>query len=127
MKSVKVSFKQAVDVCACGLCLLFQSLLVEFYQHAFLHEPLISLARVLQHAFPSPSSSSRVPQLATIWVFHAGDQAKSACVQAGAEVCLTVTLLDGLVLARAGIYHSANSRSVMVLGKAEAVTDPGSH
>lgn len=48
-----------------------------------------------------------------------------AFMQAGAEVCLTVTLLDGLVLARAGIYHSANSRSVMLLGKAEAVTDPG--
>ncbi|KAK9812502.1 hypothetical protein WJX73_004622 [Symbiochloris irregularis] len=45
-------------------------------------------------------------------------------LQAGADVCLTVTLLDGLVLARSGFHHSANSRSVVVLGKAEVVTDP---
>ena len=37
---------------------------------------------------------------------------------------LTVTLLDGLVLARSGLEHSVNFRSVMVFGQAEAVTDP---
>jgi len=42
----------------------------------------------------------------------------------GGELCLTVTLLDGLVLARAAFAHSMNFRSVMVLGRAEEVTDP---
>lgn len=44
-------------------------------------------------------------------------------VQAGQNVCVTVTLVDGIVLARSGFHHSANSRSVVALGRAEAVTD----
>ena len=39
-------------------------------------------------------------------------------------VCVTVTLLDGLVLARSGFHHSMNYRSVVVLGQATEVTDP---
>ncbi|HXZ33891.1 MAG TPA: pyridoxamine 5'-phosphate oxidase family protein [Terriglobales bacterium] len=42
----------------------------------------------------------------------------------GVPVCLTVTLLDGLVLARSIFNHSMNYRSVVVLGTAVAVTDP---
>ena len=42
----------------------------------------------------------------------------------GAEVCLTVTLLDGLVMARSVFSHSMNYRSVVVVGRAEEVTDP---
>jgi nitroimidazol reductase NimA-like FMN-containing flavoprotein (pyridoxamine 5'-phosphate oxidase superfamily) len=38
-------------------------------------------------------------------------------------VCITVTLVDGLVLARSGFHHSMNYRSVVVLGKARLVTD----
>jgi len=42
----------------------------------------------------------------------------------GAPVCVTVTLLDGLVLARSIFNHSMNYRSVVVLGTAKMVTDP---
>jgi nitroimidazol reductase NimA-like FMN-containing flavoprotein (pyridoxamine 5'-phosphate oxidase superfamily) len=42
---------------------------------------------------------------------------------AGAEVCVTVTLLDGLVLARSAFHHSMNYRSVVLLGAAEKVED----
>jgi nitroimidazol reductase NimA-like FMN-containing flavoprotein (pyridoxamine 5'-phosphate oxidase superfamily) len=42
----------------------------------------------------------------------------------GVDVCVTVTLLDGLVLARSAFHHSMNYRSVVVLGKARLVTDP---
>lgn len=41
----------------------------------------------------------------------------------GAPVCVTVSLLDGLVLARSATNHSVNYRSVMVLGTAHLVTD----
>jgi uncharacterized protein len=41
----------------------------------------------------------------------------------GVAVCVTVTLLDGLVLARAIFNHSMNYRSVVVLGTAVAVND----
>jgi nitroimidazol reductase NimA-like FMN-containing flavoprotein (pyridoxamine 5'-phosphate oxidase superfamily) len=39
----------------------------------------------------------------------------------GAPACLTVTLLDALVLARSAMHHSANYRSVMLLGQATLV------
>jgi nitroimidazol reductase NimA-like FMN-containing flavoprotein (pyridoxamine 5'-phosphate oxidase superfamily) len=45
-------------------------------------------------------------------------------VAQGIDVCVTVTLLDGLVLARSAFHHSMNYRSVVVLGKAQLVTDP---
>jgi uncharacterized protein len=43
---------------------------------------------------------------------------------AGGRACLTVSLLDGLVLARSAMHHSANYRSVMLLGAASAIEEP---
>lgn len=40
----------------------------------------------------------------------------------GVEACVTVTLLDGLVLARSAFHHSMNYRSVVVFGRAREVT-----
>ncbi|MFF6950899.1 pyridoxamine 5'-phosphate oxidase family protein [Streptomyces iakyrus] len=42
----------------------------------------------------------------------------------GLDVCLTVTHVDGLVLARSAFHHSINYRSVVVHGVAHDVTDP---
>lgn len=42
----------------------------------------------------------------------------------GEEVCVTVTLLDGLVLARSAFHHSLNYRCVLLLGRAQWVDDP---
>jgi len=41
----------------------------------------------------------------------------------GVEICVTVTLVDGLVLARSAFHHSINYRSVVVFGRAVEVTD----
>jgi uncharacterized protein len=41
----------------------------------------------------------------------------------GADVCLSVTIIDGMVLARSAFHHSVNYRSVMLLGRARKVTD----
>ena len=41
----------------------------------------------------------------------------------GVDVCVTVTLLDALVLARSSFHHSMNYRSVVVFGRAEVVED----
>jgi nitroimidazol reductase NimA-like FMN-containing flavoprotein (pyridoxamine 5'-phosphate oxidase superfamily) len=51
--------------------------------------------------------------------------AGNALLQAidGADVCVTVTVLDGLVLARAAFKHSMNYRSVVLLGVAQRVVD----
>jgi len=43
-------------------------------------------------------------------------------LESGVDVCFTVTLLDGLVLARSAFHHSMNYRSVMIFGKAMPVT-----
>ena len=42
----------------------------------------------------------------------------------GVPVCITVTLLEGLVLARSIFNHSMNYRSVVISGKATLVDDP---
>jgi uncharacterized protein len=42
----------------------------------------------------------------------------------GIDVCLTVTLIDGLVLARSAFHHSMNYRSVVVFGNARVVDNP---
>ena len=42
----------------------------------------------------------------------------------GFEACVTITLIDGLVLARSAFHHSMNYRSVMVFGRATLVEDP---
>lgn len=42
----------------------------------------------------------------------------------GVPVCVTVTHVDGLVLARSAFHHSVNYRSAVILGTARLVTDP---
>lgn len=41
----------------------------------------------------------------------------------GIDVCVTATLLDGIVLARSAFHHSMNYRSVVILGKASAIEE----
>ena len=43
---------------------------------------------------------------------------------AGIDVCFTVTLVDGYVLARSAFHHSFNYRSVIAFGRAQPLTDP---
>ena len=45
------------------------------------------------------------------------------CLASGAEACVTVTLLDGLVLGRSAFHHSVNYRSAVILGRAAELTD----
>jgi uncharacterized protein len=56
-------------------------------------------------------------------VYFHGSAASRAIrtLTAGAPVCLTVTLVDGIVLARSAFHHSVNYRSVVVLGQARPV------
>jgi nitroimidazol reductase NimA-like FMN-containing flavoprotein (pyridoxamine 5'-phosphate oxidase superfamily) len=42
----------------------------------------------------------------------------------GIDVCVTVTLIDGLVLSRSAFHHSMNYRSVVILGRARVLADP---
>ena len=55
--------------------------------------------------------------------WHGSSASRAIRQQDGAMVCLTVTHLDALVMARSGFHHSVNYRSVMAWGHAHAVTD----
>ncbi|OIQ86991.1 pyridoxamine 5'-phosphate oxidase [mine drainage metagenome] len=55
--------------------------------------------------------------------FHGSPGSRLAGVMAaGQDLCVTVTLLDGLVLARSAFAHSMNYRSVVLFGQAQAVS-----
>jgi nitroimidazol reductase NimA-like FMN-containing flavoprotein (pyridoxamine 5'-phosphate oxidase superfamily) len=56
---------------------------------------------------------------------HGSSANRSMLAAADQEVCVTVTLLDGLVCARAVFHHSMNYRSAVVIGRARAVTGDG--
>jgi len=58
---------------------------------------------------------------AVFW--HGSSASRMIRANTEAEVCLTVTHLDGLVLARSAFHHSANYRSAMLFGRARAVED----
>jgi nitroimidazol reductase NimA-like FMN-containing flavoprotein (pyridoxamine 5'-phosphate oxidase superfamily) len=56
------------------------------------------------------------------WLYLHGSAASPTLRRAGwAEICVTATLLDGLVLARSAVHHSVNYRSVVAFGQAETV------
>lgn len=57
--------------------------------------------------------------------FHGGQGSRLARVLATSdEVCVSVALVDGLVLARSAFHHSINYRSVVLFGRPEPVEDP---
>jgi nitroimidazol reductase NimA-like FMN-containing flavoprotein (pyridoxamine 5'-phosphate oxidase superfamily) len=58
---------------------------------------------------------------ATLYIHGSTASRAIRTLGAGAPACLTVTLLDGLVLARSAFHHSVNYRSVVVLGMARPV------
>jgi uncharacterized protein len=57
--------------------------------------------------------------------FHGSAASRTLrALAAGSQMCLTATLLDGVVLARSAVHQSVNYRSVVVFGSAEPVLDP---
>lgn len=59
----------------------------------------------------------------TLYV-HGSTGAASLRAGVGAEVCVNVTLLDGVIYSRAAFHHSVNYRSATIHGRARQVTDP---
>ena len=57
--------------------------------------------------------------------WHGSAASRALQTQAGCKVCLTVSLLDGIVLSRSAFNHSVNYRSVMLFGTARSVDDSG--
>ncbi|MCU7726978.1 pyridoxamine 5'-phosphate oxidase family protein [Actinoplanes sp. KI2] len=57
-------------------------------------------------------------------IFLHGSVASRSLAGAGQEVCVTVTVLDGLILARSVFEHGVNYRSAMIYGVPQPITDP---
>jgi len=72
--------------------------------------------------FVIPTNFGRAGE--TIYLHGSAASRMLRTLSAGIAVCVTVTLVDGLVLARSAFHHSANYRSVVVLGTARLVDDP---
>ena len=72
--------------------------------------------------FVIPTAYGRVDDKVYIHGASASRLLKS--LSTGIDVCLTVTLLDGLVLARSVYHHSMNYRSVVLFGTAQTVVEP---
>jgi nitroimidazol reductase NimA-like FMN-containing flavoprotein (pyridoxamine 5'-phosphate oxidase superfamily) len=60
----------------------------------------------------------------TLYIHGSNASRTLRALKDGAEACIVVTLLDGLVLARSAFNHSMNYRSVLVFGAVREVTDP---
>jgi nitroimidazol reductase NimA-like FMN-containing flavoprotein (pyridoxamine 5'-phosphate oxidase superfamily) len=58
----------------------------------------------------------------TLYVHGSAASRMLRSLKGGVDACVTVTLVDGLVLARSAFHHSMNYRSVVVFGKAREVT-----
>jgi len=89
--------------------------------HAVLDEALVAHVGFSQdgQAFVLPMSFARDGDRLYL---HGGVASRAlGALRGGAPACVTVTLLDGLVLARSAFRHSVNFRSVMVFGTAQAV------
>jgi hypothetical protein len=71
--------------------------------------------------FVIPTAYGRVGD--TLYLHGAKASRMLKALAAGGEVCVTVTLVDGLVLARSAFHHSINYRSVVVFGRARPVED----
>jgi uncharacterized protein len=59
----------------------------------------------------------------TLYIHGSAASRMLKSVAGGIDICVTVTLVDGFVLARSSFHHSMNYRSVVVLGKARSVTE----
>lgn len=71
--------------------------------------------------FVIPTSFARIDDRIVIHGSAASRMLKN--LSEGIEVCVTVTLIDGLVLARSAFHHSLNYRSVVVFGRAQIIAD----
>jgi len=93
--------------------------------HAILDEGLVCHVGFVDDGQPFvvPSTYARWDDRLVIHGSAASRMVKA--LAGGAPACVSVTLLDGLVLARSGFHHSMNYRSVVVVGTATEIADPG--
>jgi nitroimidazol reductase NimA-like FMN-containing flavoprotein (pyridoxamine 5'-phosphate oxidase superfamily) len=88
-------------------------------------DAILDEAIVCHVAFPGPIvlPTTHVRVGDTVYLHGSAASHMLQKLATGCDVCVAVTLLDGLVLARAAMHHSVNYRSVILFGQARAVED----
>ena len=92
--------------------------------HAILDAGLVCHVGFVEHGRPIviPTAYARVGDTV---VFHGSSKSRTLlAATGGAELCISVALIDGLVLARSAFHHSVNYRSVVLFGRAAEITEP---
>lgn len=98
-----------------------------FYDHetiaAILDEALICHVGIVvdRQVYVTPTVHARVDDL--LYLHGSPANRTLGALSSGTRCCVTVTLVDGVVLGRSARKHSLNYRSVMVLGEAQEVID----
>jgi uncharacterized protein len=99
------------------------------YDHAAVHQ-ILDEAFICHVGFVAdgkpvviPTSYARIG--AALYIHGSAASGMLRSLEEGIDVCVTVTLIDGLVLARSAFHHSINYRSVVIFGAAKVVDDPG--
>src|SRR2546423_1169125 len=92
--------------------------------HAILDEALFCHLAWVQDGSPRVVPTIHARDGDSLYVHGSQASRTLRAIRAGAEVCIEVTVLDGLVLARSAFHSSMNYRSVIVYGAAGGVPDP---
>ncbi|HTA11827.1 MAG TPA: pyridoxamine 5'-phosphate oxidase family protein [Solirubrobacteraceae bacterium] len=90
---------------------------------AILDEALIAHLGIVEDGQPFVTPTLHARRGDVVYCHGSTASRTLRALAAGAPACLTVSLIDGLILARSAMHHSANYRSVMLLGGASLVTD----
>ena len=92
--------------------------------HAILDEGFVCHVGFLSDSSPVviPTAYARVDD--HLYLHGAPANAALQVAGSGRPLCVTVTLIDGLVFARSAFHHSINYRSVVIFATADEVTDP---
>jgi hypothetical protein len=91
---------------------------------AILDEALICHVGLVHDGHPVVIPTIHARAGSTLYIHGSPASRVLRAMKKGAEVCVTASIIDGLVLARSVFHHSMNYRSVVVYGAPRLVTDP---
>jgi len=90
--------------------------------HAILDEALVASVGFVQDGQPFVIPLAVARDGERLLLHAASSSRVGSVLRAGARICVTVTLVDGVVFARSAMHHSLNYRSVVVMGAATELT-----
>ena len=89
--------------------------------HAILDEAFMCHVGFMRGGQPFVIPTLYARDRETIYIHGSGVSRMLKTLESGVDVCVTVTLIDGYVLARSAFHHSMNYRSVVILGRAREI------